>query len=269
MEAERKPRIILGLITIGPEGSPEARMASLDDFKKSLNIFQGPGALIDAFDIRLKSPGMDSVDVPVDKLYKAGKSLRFGLSNDASFEVAAIVMTCVHNGWIRPTAYQAIYNYLFRTIEDELIQTCRRYGIAVDVHNPTGGRFLLGRTTSKNNDPKEGKYTTGPFQHLTRGRYSKYSTIAGAQMIPMRWLAHHSELRVREGHDGIVIGFSNIQRLKDNLDYIEKGLLDMELLQVLDRVWKMSRGDMETYWQLPMAYTYDTKEEPFRRDFAT
>ncbi|KAI1370117.1 Aldo/keto reductase [Hypoxylon crocopeplum] len=340
MADQDKPRIILGLMVLGPEGSPGARMTSLDDFKQALDIFQErgyseldtarlyiggqqeaftrqagwekrglsiatkvwplppgshePEALTSTFETCLKELGTDSVDIlylhapdrsvpfattlaAVDKLHKAGKFSRLGLSNYASFEVAEIVMTCQHNGWVRPTVYQAIYNCLFRTIEDELIPTCRRYGIAVDVYSPTGGGFLLGRITSKEDDPKEGRYAAGPFQHLTRGRYFRDGIIEGARLIreaaearsinplevAMRWLVHHSRLQVRAGHDGIVIGFSNLQQLRDNLNYLEQGPLDGELLEVLERAWQMSKGDMETYWQLPMVYTYDTKEVLF------
>ena len=42
----------------------------------------------------------------VDKLHKAGKFVRFGISNFAAFEVAEIVMTCHQHGWVRPTIYQ-------------------------------------------------------------------------------------------------------------------------------------------------------------------
>ncbi|KAI1206084.1 Aldo/keto reductase [Annulohypoxylon truncatum] len=340
MADQAKPRIILGLMVIGPEGSPGARMTSLDDFKQALDIFQdrgyneldtarvyiggeqesftrkagwkerglsmgtkiwplpvgshAPGPLKETFETSLKELGTDSVDIlylhspdrsvpfsttlaAINELHKAGKFSRLGLSNYTSFEVAEIVMTCQHNGWVRPTVYQAIYNCLFRTIEAELIPTCRRYGIAVDAYSPTGGGFLLGKITTKDDDPKEGRFAAGPFQHLTRGRYFRDGIIEGARLIreaaesrglsplelAVRWLVHHSQLQVKGGHDGIVIGFSNLQQLRDNLDYLEKGPLDKEILAVLEKAWQLSKGDMEAYWQFPMEYAYDTKEVLF------
>lgn len=83
-------------------------------------------------------PFADTLEA-MDKLHRAGKFRRLGLSNYASFEVAEVVMTCQHNGWVRPTIYQAIYNCVHRGIEEELIPTCRRYGISVDIYSPTGG----------------------------------------------------------------------------------------------------------------------------------
>ncbi|KAI0892083.1 Aldo/keto reductase [Annulohypoxylon nitens] len=341
MADHEKPRVILGLMVIGPEGSLGARMTSLDDFKQALDIFQArgyneldtarmyiggeqesftrqagwkergltvgtkvwplpvgshaPEPLKKTFETSLKELGTDSVDIlylhspdrsvpfsttlaTIDELHKLGKFSRFGLSNYTSFEVAEIVMTCQHNGWVLPTVYQAIYNCLFRTIEAELIPTCRRYGIAIDVYSPTGGGFLLGKITSKDDDPKEGRYAAGPFQHLTRGRYFRDGIIEGARQIreaaetrglsplelAMRWLVHHSKLQ--GGHDGIVIGFSNLQQLRDNLDYLERGPLDEDTLEVLENAWQVSKGDMEGYWQFPLAYTYDTKEVLFGRE---
>ncbi|KAI0173204.1 Aldo/keto reductase [Hypoxylon sp. FL1284] len=336
MAEQANPRIIMGLMVVGPG----ARMTSLDDFKQALDIFQSrghkeldtarlylggkqeaftrqagwkergleiatklwplppgshePDALVKSVETSLADLGTDSVDIlylhapdrsvpfaktlaAMDKLHKQGKFKRLGLSNYTSFEVAEIVMTCRQHGWVRPTVYQAIYNCLFRTIEDELIPTCRRYGIAVDVYSPTGGGFLLGRITSKDADPRDGRYAPGPFEHLTRGKYFRDGIIEGARLIreaaearglnplelAMRWLVHHSKLRVRDGGDGVVIGFSNLQQLRDNLDYLEKGPLDDKLVDVLEKAWKSSKGDMDVYWQMPMEYGYDTQEVLF------
>ncbi|KAI1077895.1 Aldo/keto reductase [Whalleya microplaca] len=336
-----KPRIILGLMVLGPEGQSGARLTGLDNFKQALDIFQQrgyneidtariyvgglqeaytreagwkerglsiatkvyplqPGAhepenLVKTFEKSLQELGTDSVDIfylhapdrsvpfartlaAVDKLHKAGKFQRLGLSNYTSFEVAEIVMTCKYNNWVRPTVYQAIYNCLNRDIENELIPTCRRYGIAVDIYSPTGGGFLLGNITSKEADPQTGRFAPSPVVHLTRGRYFREGQIAGAALIrgaaearglsplevAMRWIVHHSALRVRDGGgDGVVVGFSSLAQLRDNLDYLEKGPLDAECVEALESAWKVAKGDAETYWQLPMVYTYDTQEALF------
>lgn len=42
----------------------------------------------------------------LDKLHKAGKFVRLGISNFTAFEVAEVCLTCKYNGWVRPTVYQ-------------------------------------------------------------------------------------------------------------------------------------------------------------------
>ena len=75
----------------------------------------------------------------VDRLHKAGKFVRLGLSNFTAAEVAEVVMTCKYKGWVRPTVYQAMYNAITRGIEAELVPACRRYGIDIVIYNPIAG----------------------------------------------------------------------------------------------------------------------------------
>ncbi|KAI1499250.1 aflatoxin B1 aldehyde reductase member 2 [Biscogniauxia marginata] len=347
MPGQRQPRIVLGLMVLGPPGSPGARLTSIDDFRTALDMFQErgyteldtarayinglqesftreagwkerglaiatkvypiqPGAhepetLAKSIETSLRELGTDCIDtfylhapdrsVPfsltlaaLDALHKAGKFKRLGLSNYASFEVAEIVMLCAHNGWVRPSVYQGIYNVLFRTIELELVPTCRRYGIAIEIYSPTGGGFLAGRFASKDDVPSEGRYVRGsPVEHLTRGRYFRNGIIEGARMIreaseargleplevAVRWLVHHSVLKLGgngggDGDgDGIVIGFSNLKQLRNSLDYVERAPLPADLVTVLDQAWRTAKTDVDTYWQMPMQYTYDAQESLF------
>ncbi|RYP71964.1 hypothetical protein DL769_004569 [Monosporascus sp. CRB-8-3] len=335
-----KPRIVLGLMGFGPEGSPGARITSLDEFKKALDMFQNrgynevdtarlyigglqegftreagwkergfsiatkvwpvppgshaPEALEKTFEISLKELGTDCVDIlylhapdrsvpfadtleALDKLHKAGKFKRLGLSNYAAFEVAEIVTTCRYHGWVRPTVYQGVYNCILRTVEDELIPICRRYGIAFDAYSPTGGGFLAGKIKSKDDDPTEGRYARGPMSGWLRGRYFRDGIIDGVQLIraaaeerglgaieaAMRWLVHHSKLKIVDGTDGIVVAGSSLRQLEENLDYLEKGPLPDDLVEVLERAWKMAKGDVEPYYLAPLEYVYDTQEVLF------
>ncbi|KAI1299588.1 NADP-dependent oxidoreductase domain-containing protein [Xylaria venustula] len=332
-------RVVLGLMVVGPEGVPGARLTGLDNANAALDIFQkrghseidtarlylggkqeaftreagwkerglsvatkaypitpglhAPDALAATLETSLAELGTDYVDIfylhapdrsipfattleAIDKLHKAGKFKRLGLSNYTAFEVAEIATTCAHRGFVRPTIYQALYNCLFRNIEDELVPACRRYGIAIDAYSPTGGGFLAGTITSVDADPSEGRFGKGPMQHLTRGRYFRDGIVEGAGIIrwaaeeagipplevAMRWLVHHSALRGGAG-DGVVIGFSKLEQLVENLDSLEKGPLDQELLGALERAWRVARPDAGVYWTLPLEYGYDTQEVLF------
>jgi aflatoxin B1 aldehyde reductase len=107
-------------------------------------------------DIQLKALKTDSIDmwylhapdrsVPfeetlkaVDDLYKEGKFKRFGISNFMAWEVAHVVGLCEANGWIKPTAYQGIYNAIHRNVEPELFPCLRKFGLSFYEFNPLGG----------------------------------------------------------------------------------------------------------------------------------
>lgn len=253
-----------------------------------------PDVITQHFETSLNELGTDCVDIfylhapdrsvpfsetlqAVDKLYRAGKFKQLGLSNFASFEVAEVCMLCHHNNWVRPTVYQAIYNCIFRTIEPELIPACRRYGLKIVIYGPMAGGFLGGNITSKDADPQEGRFSKAYIAKLTRDRYFRDGPIEAARMIKeasqkhglspyevaMRWVVHHSKINVKGGGDGIIIGFSNLDMLRDNLDYLEKPPLPDDMLEVVEQAWLGCKGQTDDYWQLALKYTYDTEEALF------
>lgn len=82
----------------------------------------------------------------------------------------------------------------------------------------------------------------------------------------IRWLVHHSALRItREsgGHDGIVTGASNLSQLSGNLDDVEKGPLPLEVVAVLDKAWEVVKSKAPTYWLLDLEYGYDPSKVLF------
>ena len=90
----------------------------------------------------LQAAGLKSLLVLLPGLFN-----RFGISNYAAWEVAQIVEICDKNGWIKPTAYQGVYNALHRLVEPELFPALRYYGISFYEFNPLAGGFLTDRYT--------------------------------------------------------------------------------------------------------------------------
>lgn len=76
----------------------------------------------------------------------------------------------------------------------------------------------------------------------------------------LRWIVHHSGLKVKDGNDGIIIGVSSKEQLANNLDNIEKGPLPEEVVQSLDEAWKISKVDMVPYWHGTVEYHYNPQE---------
>ncbi|KAK8024436.1 hypothetical protein PG993_012502 [Apiospora rasikravindrae] len=221
----------------------------------------------------------------LDKLHKAGKFVRLGVSNYTAFELAEVVMLCQANNWVRPTIYQGMYNAITRGIEPELLPACRRYGLDVVVYNPIAGGLFSGKIKSKDMVPAEGRFsdTHGTGRNY-RGRYFKDSTFEALRVVEeavarheqdgltmietaLRWVRHHSALRVGESGsgrgDGIIIGISGLEQLESNLDNLEKGPLPDDVVAALDKAWMIAKADAPNYWHKDLVYTYDTKEALF------
>ncbi|KAK1830832.1 NADP-dependent oxidoreductase domain-containing protein [Podospora conica] len=337
-----RDRIILGLMTFGPDETTGARVTNIDDFKKTLDVFQSRGynevdtarvyvggaqeawtreagwkdrgltlatkivypsepkaneadKVLASLDKSLKELGTDCVDIlylhaadratpfaptleAINNLHKQGKFVRFGVSNLTAFEVAEVVLTCKYNGWVRPTVYQGMYNAITRGIEPELLPALRRYGLDVVVYNPLAGGLFSGKIRSKDMVPAEGRFSdTAKSGRMYRDRYYRDSTFralatvekavegAGLSMVEtaLRWVVHHSGLKVKGGNDGVIIGVSSVQQLEENLDHLEKGPLPEEVVKALDEAWLISKPDAVNYWHKELKYGYDTREALF------
>lgn len=335
-------RVILGLMTFGPDESTGARITSVDAYGQVLDLFQARGysevdtarvyvggaqetftreagwkdrgltlatkvkypsspgdntadKVAASVETSLKELGTDCVDLlylhaadratpfaetleALDKLHKAGKFVKLGISNFTAFEVAEICLTCKYNNWVRPSVYQGMYNVITRGIEPELLPACRRYGLDVVVYNPIAGGLFSGKIKSKDMTPAEGRFSdTAASGKMYRGRYFRDSTFRaletvekaveehGLSMIEtaLRWMVHHSALKVKDGNDGIIIGVSSREQLEDNLNHLEKGPLPEGLLTSLDEAWQISKADSVHYWHGEVKYHYEPKQVLF------
>jgi len=201
----------------------------------------------------------------VNNLYKEGYFKRFGISNYMSWEVAQIWEICDRNGWIKPTAYQGVYNALHRAVEPELFPCLRHYGISFYEFNPLGGGYLTDRyhreTTAK--DLEEGsRFDPSRAQGQNyRRRYwndayfdaldilrpvAKKHGLTEAECA-LRWIANHSLLKKEHG-DAIIIGASSAKQLEENLVNLEKGPLPDEVLKAFDDGWVRVKGICANYF---------------------
>lgn len=199
-----------------------------------------------------------------NELYLEGKFKALGLSNYAAWEVAELWNIADQQRWIRPTVYQAMYNCLTRSIEEELVPCCRKYGISILVYNPLAGGVLSGRYQNKE-VPTNGRYSTDDpvVGAMYRERYFKDVNFEALNIIKpvadklgltlleiaFRWLVHHSKLNILDGDDGLVIGISSLDQLKSNLNNIEKGPLPSEVVETLNLAWQIIKPSCALYWR--------------------
>jgi aflatoxin B1 aldehyde reductase len=202
----------------------------------------------------------------VNNLHREGLFNRFGISNYAAWEVAQIVEICDKNGWIKPTAYQGVYNALHRLVEPELFPALRYYGISFYEFNPLAGGFLTDRYTRSSQpgtdieagsrfDPNRNQgqnyrrryWNDEYFDALEILRkVTKKAGISEAEAA-LRWVANHSLLK-KEFGDAIIIGASSAKQLEENLANLEKGPLPQEVLQAFDEGWAKVKGIAKPYF---------------------
>ena len=166
-----------------------------------------------------------------------------------------------------------------RSLEQELIPACHRYGIDVVIYNPLAGGLFSGKIKSEE-VPQEGRYSdTANSGAQYRKRYFKDATFDALRLIEpvaqkhnltmleiaLRWCTHHSALKMQDGgRDGVIIGVSSLDQLKSNLADLEKGPLPDEVIKVLDEAWMITKPTTANYWHLDLKYTYDTQEALFK-----
>lgn len=198
----------------------------------------------------------------VDALYKEGKFKRFGISNYMSWEVAEIVGICDKNGWIKPTAYQGIYNAIHRNVEPELFPCLRKLGLSFYEFNPLAGGFFTGNYTRDAAVEEGSRFdpTKGQGQNY-RARYWHEEYFQALDLIrpvaeehnltlgevALRWVSHHSLMKRTYG-DNILIGASSKAHLEENLVDLEKGPLPEKVVRVLDEAWKLVKPVATKYW---------------------
>ena len=136
-----------------------------------------------------------------------------------------------------------------RSLEQELIPACHRYGIDVVIYNPLAGGLFSGKIKSAE-VPEEGRFSdTAKSGANYRKRYFKDATFDALRLIEpvaqkhkltmveiaLRWCTHHSSLKMQNGErDGVIIGVSSFSQLKSNLEDLEKGPLPNDVLKALD-----------------------------------
>lgn len=117
---------------------------------------------------------------------------------------------------------------------------------------------------------------------MYRKRYFKDSTFEALRIIEsvvekhnlslvetaLRWVVHHSALKIKDGRDGVIIGVSSFEQLKSNLTDLEKGPLPEEVVKTLDEAWLIAKPHCPNYWHhqyshQDLKYMYDTRQALF------
>ncbi|KAF9909969.1 hypothetical protein BX616_011005 [Lobosporangium transversale] len=216
----------------------------------------------------------------VDELYREGLFERFGLSNFAAWQVTLIHQLCKQHGYVLPVVYQGMYNAITRDVVRELFP-CPRLSTShstlitqsleaffqVDIIliammlRIVGAllrryTFLAGpRQNSRIGFKKKKSYRERYWNNLFFEAVKKVEKAAKDNNLTLietalRWMSHHSDLGPQ---DGIIIGASSMQHLKDNLRDLEKGPLPQHVVEALDEAWEHVRVACPSYFKTAAA----------------
>jgi aflatoxin B1 aldehyde reductase len=280
-------RVLGELISEGPESRRQliidTKFSPRTVLYPNVTTNHGPDHLREALRRSLLSLQSDKVDMwylhapdrstpyditlrAIDGLYHEGLFTRFGISNYAAWEVAQISELCARHGWVKPVAYQGVYNALHRLVEPELFPCLRHYGIAFYEFNPLAGGFLTDRytrTSQPGGDIEKGsRFDPERRQGQNyRGRYWKEEYFEALEILrtatrkagiseaeaALRWITNHSLLKGEYG-DAVIIGASSAKQLEENLTNLEKGPLPEEVVKAFDEGWEKVRGVAKSYF---------------------
>lgn len=186
-----------------------------------------------------------------DYLVHQGKVIYVGMSNYAAWQICQAKWICDKNLFSPPVVTQNVYNLIARGIEQEFVPFIKEFNIGLTVYNPLAGGLLTGKH-NPNKEPSEG--TRFQMNKEYFGRYwldSNFNALSalmdiakqsGKTMVELalQWLASQNHV------DSIIIGFSGMKQLEENLTAWE-GKLDADVINACDDVWKNIKGDSFQY----------------------
>jgi len=104
------------------------------------------------------STPLDEVLRALDDLVRQGKIIYTGCSKHASAYIAEAMMLCRQAGWMSFISEQPPYSLLDRTIENEVVWTCQRFGLGIITWAPLGGGILAGKYAKDQQPPPGSRY---------------------------------------------------------------------------------------------------------------
>jgi aryl-alcohol dehydrogenase-like predicted oxidoreductase len=185
------------------------------------------------------------------RLVRAGKVRHVGASNYAAWQVCRLLWLADKNGWPPIRVVQPMYNLLARGIEPELLPMARALSVGVVAYNPLAGGLLTGKhkpaaplagTRFELMPAYKDRYWH-PANFAAVGELARAAAAAGRSLagLALAWVLHHTPV------DGVIVGASRPEQLRENLDSLDRGPLPAEAVAACDRVGKELRGPSPQY----------------------
>jgi len=176
----------------------------------------------------------------LEQLVQAGKVLYVGSSNFSGWQIAQACETARSRHFMGLVSEQSLYNLSARTIELEVVPSCRAYGMGIIAWSPLAGGGLAGSVTGatagrRSEDARQQFYTKyqakmEAYESLCKEMGEKPADVA------LAWLLHNPVVT------GPIIGPRTAAQLEGSLRALEI-TLSPEVLAKLDAIWPGPGGE--------------------------
>jgi len=202
------------------------------------------------------------------ELVKNNQVTTIGMSNYHVSEVRRAFDLCDEFSLTKPSVYQGLYNPFNRSVEKDLFPLLQEHNCAFIAYNPLAAGFLTGKHMRSNlmeDEVQKGRFNNNPNylpRFFTHSNFDALDILRescrkeGISLVEasFRWLLLHSSLDV-EKKDGIVLGFSSMVQLEENLAGCDAaatlGPLPQTIVAAFDQAWDLiqEKGAVFPYWR--------------------
>ena len=187
----------------------------------------------------------------IQELYKAGKFIKFGISNFNAEELQQLYDLSSSKGYVLPTVFQGNYSPIARHAQETLSPLLHKLHMSFYVYSPLAGGFLAKSTEQFQRDIKGRWDKHSEVGKLYNGLYNKPHLVAALTKwgeiaekvectraaLAYRWVLHHSAVRAENG-DRMIIGVSEVEQVRQTLDCLRDGPLPAEVLPAIEEIWE-------------------------------
>jgi len=182
----------------------------------------------------------------LERARRAGKIGAWGVSNFASWRIAAAVQACGFEA-ARPRVSQVLYNLLIRQLDLEYFDYARPAGIHTSVFNPLAGGLLAGKDRPQaggrfdNNPVYQRRYLTDRMRELADA-FARLASDAGIDrvLLAYAWLSN------RPGVDSVLLGPATVEQLDIGIAGCERPL-DEAISRKIDEIYRAFAGTDVSY----------------------
>ena len=183
----------------------------------------------------------------MNDLIREGKIRYYGISNFSAWQICEMILKAREMGLQPPVATENVYNLLTRGIETELLPLLGKYPMGLTTYNPLAGGLLSGKYQADRRPP-DSRFS------LDKGYADRYLTDRNLEAVErIQTLAEQRGQTVlglslqwlwaQPGVTSVILGFSRLGQLEQNLDLLENAPVAPLPEEELSKIWRDLTGN--------------------------